>query len=79
MEHLENYLTTQQAAEALDVHSSRIRHMIRDRVLPNAIKVGPMWLIPVADVEHRKRTVHRRGGETSHRDQGDAQEGQPSP
>jgi len=44
-------LTTTQAAAAIGVTPGRIRHMLRDGMLPGARKHGRDWLIPQADID----------------------------
>jgi excisionase family DNA binding protein len=53
-------LTTAQAAARLGVHPSRIRHMVRDGLLP-AERFGRDLAIPAAAVEEAARTRRRPG------------------
>ncbi|OAI54028.1 hypothetical protein AYO44_03865 [Planctomycetaceae bacterium SCGC AG-212-F19] len=54
------YLSTQQAAEALGVNDSRIRQLVRAGLL-KAEKVGRDWLIPPAEVQRLKANPLPKG------------------
>ena len=51
---IEGYMTTAEAAEYLNITPSGVRHHLRRGNLPNAIKVGRDWLIPIEDLDSIK-------------------------
>lgn len=58
--HLDGYVTVRQACGRLKITDGRVRLLCLQGRFPGAVRVGPIWLIPTAEVEEYGRT--RRPG-----------------
>ncbi len=56
MPDLKDYMTTEEAAEALGFHVIHVRKMVREKNL-EGLKAGPIWLVSRKSVaDYKKRT-----------------------
>ncbi len=54
--HIDNCITVRQACDRLKVTDGRVRQLCLRGTFPGARRVGPIWLIPAAEVEEYGRT-----------------------